>query len=227
MVEDAERDFDRMGLPTHPHTWSSRPTDPPPMRRRNQNAIREKHMITTTPESRSRRWLRSLAVTVIVFGLAMPAQAASTAVPGHQHDRYDQDHNGYPDEGVTVTGKYESLYAEDGHGDYYWDLGDGRIYKTVNSVDDLDQATLTVCDYQVQYRGNFENDPFLDSGWIKNDINCSGFDSGTYNYLIVQDIDHRYTGNPDWAIWGTWEYHVYTVSGEGNLVRRPDRPAAP
>ena len=29
----------------------------------------------------------------------------------------------------------------------------------------------------------------------------------------------RYTGNPDWAIWGTWEYHVLTISGFGNLVR--------
>jgi len=43
--------------------------------------------------------------------------------------------------------------------------------------------------------------------------------TGAYNYLIVHQTDPRYTGNPDWAIWDTWEYHVLTESGSGNLVR--------
>jgi hypothetical protein len=105
-----------------------------------------------------------------------------------------------------------------------WDLGDGRIQGTVASIDDLDAATLTTCLYQVQYRGNFENDPFLNSGWIANEINCAGYDdNGTYKYLIVHETDPRYEGNPDWAIWGTWEYHVLTQSGVGNWVR-PETP---
>jgi hypothetical protein len=147
-----------------------------------------------------------------------------TTVPGHR-DKWDSDNNGYPDEGKTVNGKYTSLYAYDAYGDWYWDLGDGRIQGTVDSVDDLDQDTLTVCKYQVQYRGNFENDPFLDSGWIMNNINCSGYDDNNhYNYLIVHETDPRYRGDPDLAIWGNWEYHVLTESHSGNLAR-PKTPA--
>lgn len=170
---------------------------------------------------------RILTVTmVVVMAIAMAAPVgAGTIVPGHDMDRNDQDGNGFPDEGVTVNGKYTSLYAWDADGNYYWDLGDGRIQGTVDSVDDLDQATLTVCDYQVQYRGKFENTPFLDSGWIINNIKCSGYaNNNTYNYIMVHETDRRYTGDPDWAIWGTWEFHVYTVSGFGNLVR-PESPA--
>ena len=168
----------------------------------------------------------SLAAFVLA-GLALVSVTfAGTIVPGQQKQMdknirgIDSDENGIPDEGHTVTGKYESLYAYDANGDWYWDLGDGRIQGTVGSVDDLDQDTLTSCDYQVQYRGNFENDPFLDSGWIMNNINCSGYDdNNTYNYLIVHETDPRYRGNPDWAVWGTWEFHTYTISGQGNLTR--------
>lgn len=146
----------------------------------------------------------------------------ATTVPGHQQSRYDKDGNGYPDAGVKVTGVYTSVYAYDAT-DWYWDLGDGRVYGSVGSVDELDEATRTVCNYQVQYRGTFENDPFLDTGWIKNNINCVGQDRGAFNYLIVHQTDPRYTGNPEWAEWGTWEYHVLTVPGNGNLVRaRPE-----
>ena len=145
---------------------------------------------------------------------------AKTTVPGHSSQRYDQDNNGIPDEGQTVNGHYTSLYAYDNLGDWYWDLGDGRVQGTVDSVDDLDPATLTTCDYVVNYRGNFENDPFMDSGWIQNHINCSGFDDNNqYNYLIVHETDPRYTDNPEWAIWGNWEYKALTISGFGNLVR--------
>ena len=144
--------------------------------------------------------------------------SAATAVPGHQGSRYDG--NGIPDVGVEVTGHYDSVYAYDGSGEWYWDLGDGRILGTVGSVEDLDVATLTTCDYVVNYRGSFENDPFMDSGWIQNHINCRGYDDNNhYNYLIVHETDPRYTGNPDWAIWGTWEYSALTISGFGNLVR--------
>ena len=59
----------------------------------------------------------------------------------------------------------------------------------------------------------------MNEGWITNNINCHGYDdNGTYNYLIVSQNDPRYTGNPDWAVWGTWEYHILTLSGNGNLV---------
>ena len=59
----------------------------------------------------------------------------------------------------------------------------------------------------------------MDAGWISNLINCSGYDdNGQYNYMIVHETDPRYTGNPDWAVWGTWEYHNYIVSGSGNIT---------
>lgn len=167
---------------------------------------------------KKQRFLFVLAALLGVM-LFVPAVFASTMVPGHA-GKGDADNNGYPDVGVTVNGHYTSLYAYDANGDYYWDLGDGRIYGTVASVDDLDQATLTTCDYVNNYRGTFDNDPFMDSGWIQNHINCSGYDdNGQYNYLIVHETDPRYTGNPDWAVWGTWEYRILTISGQGNLVQ--------
>lgn len=166
-----------------------------------------------------RRLLTFLVVCSVLLVLPAAALAQTTIVPGHDRDKYDTDHNGYPDEGVTTTGKYVSIYAYDAE-DYWWDLGDGRIQGTVPYLEDLDSSTLTVCTYQVQYRGKFENEPFLDSGWIMNNINCAGFDdNGTYMYLIVHETDPRYEGNPDWAIWGDWEYHVLVESGHGNLVR--------
>lgn len=164
---------------------------------------------------------RSAMVMALVVAMVLSTigvASASTAVPGHQGSRYDTDENGYTDAGKYVTGVYTSLYAYDANEDYYWDLGDGRIYKTVDSVDELDQATLTICHYRNVYRAAFNNDPFMDAGWIINNIRCSGFEKGTYTYLIVHESDPRYTGNPDWALWNTWEYHVLTVSGEGNQV---------
>lgn len=155
-------------------------------------------------------------------------RASSTRVKGHQSDRYDQDGNGTSDAGVYVNGHYTSLFAYEGEygpGDYpaedwYWDLGDGRIYGTVTTVDELDEETLTVCDYVVNYRADFGNDPFMDQGWIQNHINCTGYDdNGHYNYLIVSEDDPRYTGNPDWAVWGNWEYVNYTQDHQGNLVK--------
>lgn len=165
------------------------------------------------------RLITILAVVAMVVMALAPVAGAGTRVPGHDSPRYDQDDNGYPDAGVYVNGHYTSVYAYDDNGDYYWDLGDGRIFG-VDSIDDLDQATLTVCDYVINYRADFGNDPFMDAGWIQNIISCHGYDdNGHYNYFIVHETDPRYRGNPDWAIWGTWEYHGLTISGEGNLVR--------
>jgi hypothetical protein len=36
--------------------------------------------------------------------------------------------------------------------------------------------------------------------------------------LIVHGTGPRYTGNPDWAKWGSWEHHMLAISGYGNLV---------
>jgi hypothetical protein len=163
-------------------------------------------------------WPAILIALLAVLVAAFPAYAAptpcdsttATVVPGH----CDRD--------GTVTGHYTSLYAYDAYGNWYWDLGDGRVQGTVGSVDDLDQATLSVCNYQNNYRGDFGGDPFMDDGWIMNNINCSGYDgSAHFTYLIVHQSDPRYTGNPDFAIWGTWEYKVLAGTGFGNLVR-PD-----
>ncbi len=157
----------------------------------------------------------ALLLVAAVFGSAL----AQTTVPGHT-GRYDQDNNGYPDAGVKVNGHYTSVYAYDANDQWYWDLGDGRVQGTVASIDELDQATLSVCDYIINYRGTFENDPFQDSGWIQNNIRCYGYDGkATFYYQMVHESDPRYTGNPDWALWDTWEYHVLTESGSGNLVR--------
>ena len=174
------------------------------------------------------RWTVAGALAAALALTSAPALAANTANPGQQGDRVDADDNGYSDAGVYVTGHYTSLYAEDGNGDYYWDLGDGRVYTSpsIDSIDDLDQSTLTVCDYQNVYRADFNNDPYMDTGWITNNISCSGAEPGTYKYLIVHEDDPRYTGNPDMAVWGTWEYHVLTQSGMGNVANpmHPDHP---
>lgn len=160
------------------------------------------------------------AVSLIGLVSMNETAEAETKVHGHQGARYDQDGNGIPDAGVKVNGHYTSVYAYDANGDYYWDLGDGRVQGTVGAVGELDGATLSRCDYVNNYRADFGNDPFMDEGWIQNHINCTGYDgSGHYNYLIVSSSDPRYTGNPEWAVWGTWEYHVLTQSGDGNLVK--------
>jgi hypothetical protein len=60
----------------------------------------------------------------------------------------------------------------------------------------------------------------MDSGSIMNNIRCHGYDdNGVDHYEIVHESDPRYRGNPEWPIWGTWEYHELTESGTTNLVR--------
>ena len=160
------------------------------------------------------------AVVLMLLFSSITVVSADTTVPGHAKDRYDKDDNGYTDAGVYVNGHYTSVYGYDAIGDWYWDLGDGRVQGTVSSLEGLDQATITICDYVVNYRADFNNDPFMNQGWIQNHINCSGYDDNNqYNYLIVSEEDPRFTGNPDWSVWGTWEYHVETQSGFGNFVR--------
>lgn len=140
----------------------------------------------------------------------------------------DEDGNGIADEGVVVTGRYKATYAYDGDGDTYtYNLSNlGEEGGTVASIDDLDPATRTVCYYNVQYRGTFENDPYQDTGWIKNVINCKGRDSGSYSYVFVHETDPRYTREKPPAFDGDWEYHVLTVSGSGNVVVTDTRPAS-
>lgn len=136
----------------------------------------------------------------------------------------DEDGNGIPDVGEVVTGfNNEAFYLFDASGDWYWDLGDGRILGSVNSPSELDQATLSRCDYILQYRGKFENDPYQDTGWIKNVIKCNGYAYDTakrYVYNIVHETEPRYTGNGT-PIWNTWEYHVDVESGLGNKLINP------
>jgi hypothetical protein len=169
----------------------------------------------------------------MLFGLTVaatsPVSAANSSVCKIPKGG-DADNNGSADAGVQVVCNYTSVYAYDASEAYYWDLGDGRIQTSagITSIADLDQATLSVCDYQIHTKGTFENDPFQDSGVISNMIRCHGYDgNATFNYQIVHETDPRYTGNPDWAIWGEWEYHVSTESGVGNLVRKPAGPVAP
>ena len=163
---------------------------------------------------------RSLSGLVMTFALVASGTvlAAGTTVKGHQ--KYDRDGNGIPDAGVMVNGHYTSIWAVDAYGDFYWDLGDGRVYTApgIESIDDLEADTLTVCNYENNYRADFGNDPYMDTGWIINSINCVGYENGHYLYLIVHEDDPRYQGNPDFSIWGSWEYKVWAESGSGNAV---------
>jgi hypothetical protein len=182
---------------------------------------------------------------VAAVGFAATASAADEPLhfqkgaknaPGQQ-DRIDEDNNGISDAGVYVTGHYKSLYAEDASGAYYWDLGDGRIQKSsgITGVGDLDSETVVTCDYQVTYRADYGNDPYMNSGWITNNIQCD--DGSATQYLIVHQSDQRFTNNEDNFVWtklnadgsiarnedgtpvNTWEYHVLAQSGEGNLAK--------
>jgi hypothetical protein len=179
---------------------------------------------------------RRLIRGVAAFGIAGLAGVGS-ATPGNGNDNgkdgsrsqfADEDDNGIADEGEVVTGRYKAIYAYDGSGDTYtYNLSNRRVEGgSVASVDDLDDETLTVCYYTVQYRGTFENDPYQDTGWIKNIITCKGQDKGSYSYLFVHESDPRYTGEKPVAFGGSWEYHVLTQSGAGNTVVTDTRPAS-
>ncbi len=137
------------------------------------------------------------------------------ATPGNSdNDRYDEDDNGFPDEGEVVTGVYRAEYWYDADGNV-WGENLSNTGATVGDKSDLDPETTTKCFYKIQYRGTFENDPYQDSGWIKNVVNCRGYESGTFNWIFVHESDPRYdgTGTP---IWNEWEYHVDVEGGVGN-----------
>jgi hypothetical protein len=153
------------------------------------------------------------------LALALSMSVALSAQNGPAK-KVDANGNGYADTGYKVNRHLTPIYAYDYNGDWYWDLDDGRIYGTVPSIADLDTSTLTVCKYVENSRGAYNDTPYLDSGWILNTIVCTGKERGVYVYQIVHKSDPRYTGNPDLAIWGDWEYHVLTISGYGNLVTR-------
>lgn len=159
---------------------------------------------------------------VMALALIPSAAGAATGENCKIPNGGDADNNGIGDVGVQVVCNYDSVYAVDGAGDYYWDLGDGRVYTSagITSIDDLDAATLDVCDYRVHTKGTFENTPYQDSGEISNMIRCSGYSgTSTYHYQIVHETDPRYRDIPELAEWGTWEYHILTQSGDGNLAR--------
>lgn len=180
--------------------------------------------------------MKRVILTLLLSGLlaitAAPV-AAGTAVPGHEGKTSG-----------TVVGHYVAHYWEDANGDYVWDLGDGRGYSafsgwvadeslggwtgaTVADLDawlDAERAKLaelhTSCETTVNYRGDFGDDPYLDMGVIQNHDRCMiEGKRRTFNAMIVHESDPRYEGDPDNAIWGTWEYHVKTESGVGNLAR--------
>lgn len=169
---------------------------------------------------------------LMAFGLlaaigAGPVSAADSSVCKIPRGG-DADGNGIGDAGVQVVCNYDSYYAEDASGAYYWDLGDGRVQTSsgITAPSDLDQSTLEECFYRVHTRGDFGNDPFLDSGEINNAVRCAGYEgTQAYYFQIVSQDDPRYTGNDELAIWGTWEYHVNVESGSGNLVHTLTNPS--
>src|SRR3954469_4166653 len=141
----------------------------------------------TSERTRMKKLVLALVGATLLI-LPASAGAASTVVPGQQ-DRYDADSNGIPDAGQVVNGNYSETVV----------FGD------------------TICKLVVTYRGDFGNTPYLDSGVIQNHYVCKGPDGNqTYNYQIVSQDDPRYSGNPEWAVFGTWEYHVLTQGGQGN-----------
>ena len=187
-------------------------------------------MKITKTKSTMKRLSTLVASAALVFGAVVSVYGSAafaakptsdtTVNPGHAKRLTE---TGYAPAGVWVNGHYTALYAYDGSGAYYWDLGDGRVQGTVSSVADLDQSTLTTCDYVINYRADYGGNPYMDQGSIHNNIKCSGVEKGTYNSVIVSNEDPRYTGNPAQAIWGNWEYIVNTTSGESNAVHKLPR----
>lgn len=121
--------------------------------------------------------------------------------------------------GDKETGMYKSTYAYDDEGDWYgYNMSNQElVFGTVASIDELDQETLTTCYYKVQYQGSFGDDPYLDMGWIRNNVVCKGYEPDNRNVLFVSQEDERYTGEGE-PIWGTWEYFVDARRGEGNVL---------
>jgi len=129
--------------------------------------------------------------------------------------------------GDKETGMYKATYAYDANGDWYGDNMSnlGEESGSVSAISELDQDTVTVCEYKVQYQGSFGDDPYLDMGWIRNNVVCTGYEPDNRNVLFVSKEDNRYTGDGT-PIWGTWEYFVDAQRGSGNVLVTDDvRPA--
>lgn len=175
-----------------------------------------------THDSRRSRPLRTRRAVLRGTAVAALGLGGVSTVAAQQRGNDGNDGNG-----DKVTGMYKATYAYDQNGDWYQYNGSnlGRETGTVGSIDDLDQATLTTCDYKIQYQGSFGDDPYLDVGWIRNNIVCKGYEPDNRNVLYVSEEDNRYTGEGT-PIWGTWEYFVDARRGRGNvLVTDHVRPA--
>lgn len=145
-----------------------------------------------------------LLVPIFASLIAGSALADSTFVPGHDKDKYDLDNNGFPDVGVTTVGVYSLQKFYDAFGYTVWVFDD----HVVGDYTLLNFPTLTECTLHVRYRGEFQNDAGLDTGWLSYADNCSVHEKYLHNYLIVHVTDARYTGDPDcsvWEEWGDWE----------------------
>ncbi len=137
---------------------------------------------------------RTIVAVLTAAALASSSSAAFAASSGNS-SKTDKDGNGYPDAGVVVSG----------HEDSSW----------------TDSSGVT-CKLRIELTGGrSENNPYQDSGWIQNHYQCD--DGSAFNYLFVHETDPRYTGNPELAIWGNWEWHILTVSGSGNIAN-PNAP---
>lgn len=169
---------------------------------------------------------RGLLRGTVAAGLASSGitSVAAQERGNNDADRYDEDDNGFPDEGVEVTGVYKALVAYDANGNVYQRNPSG-IGREIGNLDDLDPETTTKCYYKVQYRGTFGNDPFLDTGWVKNEVVCKGYEPDNRTILWVHETDPRYTGSGQPAFGGDWEVHVDSQRGRGNvLVTDETRP---
>ena len=167
----------------------------------------------TTPLTR-----RAALRGAIAGGLAWYSIGSVAAQERGNNDdeRYDDDGNDFPDEGVEVTGMYKALVAYDAAGNMYLRNPSG-IGREIGDMDDLDPATTTECYYKVQYRGTFGNDPYQDTGWIKNVVVCRGYNPDNQTILWVHETDPRYTGEGEPAFGGDWEVRVETRRGLGNV----------
>lgn len=138
----------------------------------------------------------SKKVLVLSMVVLLSLMAASTAFAGQPVCEPDQTVvKGHCEKTGTVVGHYTFVYEGDGY----------------------------VCKYVVNYRGDFGGDPYLDNGRIMNMINCTGGSVGSdnpnartnYTYMFVSE------GEPQWDennIWGTWDWDILTVPGEGNVA---------
>lgn len=121
----------------------------------------------------------------------------------------DEDGNGHPDAGEVVTGWYRALLATADNGEFTYNMNNWGLREgTVFNLNSLDEESLTVWNFHVQYQGTFGNDQYQDTGWVKNVITRNGDDPDTSVYFFFHESDPRYTGNRPPTYGGDWEYHI-------------------